>query len=193
MPKITAATVAEHRDRQHAALVQEAERILLADGASGVTPASIGQAVGLARSSVYEYFASTGDLLAEVAHRAIAHWSAELEAALARADAGWPRLEVYICTSLRMVQEGKHDIADRLEGFNFTAAQRQTFMEPHDRLASPLLGIMDEIGVGDPTLTATLTQGLVDAAARHVRSGGDADDTSARVMALLRVGLSAAV
>lgn len=191
MPKITAPTVPEHRAHQRAALVHEAERILLADGAGAVTPAAVGRAVGLARSSVYEYFPSAGDLLAEVAHRSIQEWSAELDAAISPAGPGWPRLDAYIRASLRMVQEGKHDIADRLEGVDFAEAQVRRFMDTHDQLASPLPGIMGDIGIGDTALAGALVQGLVDAAARQVRGEVAADDACEIVMGLLRSGLVA--
>src|SRR5690554_3928394 len=111
MPKISAPSVVEHRAQQRAALITEATQILLRDGAAAVTPAAVGRAVGLARSSVYEYFPSTGDLLAEVALLAITEWSRELAAQIAPAGAGWPRLEAYVRASLDMVAEGKHEIA----------------------------------------------------------------------------------
>lgn len=179
----------EHRIRQREAIVREAESILLAEGAASVTPAAIGRAVGLARSSVYEYFPSTGDLLAEVARRAITEWSVELGAQIEPAGRGWPRLETYVRASLDLVQQGKHEIADRLAGFDFTPPQMQHFMAQHDLLSSPLPEILGDLAVTDIRLTGGLVQGLVDAASRHVRAGADSGDVTARVMALLRGGL----
>lgn len=189
MPKITAPSVAQHRERQRAALVQQAESILLNEGASAVTAASVGKAVGLARSSVYEYFPSAGDLLAEVARQSIQQWSEELNVTIAPTPAGWPQLDAYVRATLRMVEEGKHEIADRLNGVDFTEEQRRRFMEPHDRLASPLPGVMQDIGVDDPELAAALVQGVVDAAIRRVGRNGDADGACTSIMALLRSGL----
>lgn len=189
MPKISASSVAEHRARQREAIVAEAAQILLRDGAGAVTPGAVGRAVGLARSSVYEYFPSAGDLLAEVAVRAIIDWSQQLSATIGTAELGWPRLEAYVRTSLRMVAEGRHEIADRLDGFAFTEAQSRWFMEHHDEISSPLPDIIGELGAEHPSLTAGLVQGVVDAAARRITAGEPQALVSDAAVKLLRRGI----
>lgn len=189
MPRISAPSVAEHRAIQREALISEATQILLADGTSAVTPAAVGKAVGLARSSVYEYFPSSGDLLAEVAVRAIIDWTSELGEAINPVEPGWPRLEAYVRASLTMVAEGKHEIANRLEGFAFTSSQVQRFMEHHDEISSPLPTILAEIGTAAPALDSTLVQGIVDAGAKRISQGSDATVVSERVLGMLRRGV----
>lgn len=189
MPKISAPSVAEHRALQREALINEATQILLTDGTAAVTPAAVGKAVGLARSSVYEYFPSSGDLLAEVAVRAIVDWTSELGDAIGPVSPGWPRLEAYVRASLSMVAEGKHEIANRLEGFAFTPSQVQRFMERHDEISSPLPAILAEIGSAAPALDSSLVQGMVDAAAKRINQGSDAAIVSERVLAMLHRGL----
>lgn len=179
----------EHRAIQREALIKEATRLLLADGTAAVTPAAVGKAVGLARSSVYEYFPSSGDLLAEVAVRAIIDWTSELGDAIGPAEPGWPRLEAYVRASLSMVAEGKHEIANRLEGFAFTPSQVQRFMERHDEISSPLPGILAEIGTAQPALDSSLVQGIVDAGAKGISHGQDVTVVSDRVLAMLRRGI----
>lgn len=190
MPKINAPSVAEHRAQQWEALIGEATRILLADGPAAVTPRAVGAAVGLARSSVYEYFPSSGDLLAEVAVRAIAEWSAELAGAIAPADPGWPRLEAYVRSTLAMVASGKHEIANRLEGVSFTDSQVQRFMEHHDALSSPLPAILVELGAPNAELSSALVQGIVDAAVTRISLGAEAGAVGDAVLTLLKRGVA---
>ncbi|MBF0673542.1 MAG: TetR family transcriptional regulator [Salinibacterium sp.] len=190
MPKITAPSVAEHRNQQREALIREATRILLSEGPAAVTPRAVGSAVGLARSSVYEYFPSSGELLAEVAIRAILEWSTELTSAIEPAAPGWPRLEAYVRSTLLMVKEGKHEIADRLEGVSFSDEQVERFMGHHDALSSPLPGIMAELGVHRPDLAGALAQGMVDAAVKRIAQGEDVEVVTDAVLDSLRHGFA---
>ena len=64
MPRIDAPTVAEHSAQRRAAIVDAAVDLLGREGITGVTPAAVASAAGLARSSVYQYFASTDALVA---------------------------------------------------------------------------------------------------------------------------------
>ena len=57
MPQIDAPTVAEHRAQQREALLDAAEAILLADGHGALTFRALGERTGLARNSIYRYFA----------------------------------------------------------------------------------------------------------------------------------------
>ena len=81
MPKISAPTVAEHRAAQRAALLAATEQLLVEVGLAGVTPRSIAERAGLARSSFYEYFGSRDDILAAVAIAAFDRWAAEIDEA----------------------------------------------------------------------------------------------------------------
>ena len=72
MPKIEAPTVAEHRANQERALLDAARELLLAGGRAAITPAAVGAAAGLARSSVYKYFSSGEEILTRIATEAFA-------------------------------------------------------------------------------------------------------------------------
>src|ERR1044071_5681440 len=74
MPRIDAPTVAEHRANQERALLDAARAVLLAHGPQAVTPATVGAAAGLARSSVYKYFRSGDEILSRIVADALAEW-----------------------------------------------------------------------------------------------------------------------
>lgn len=175
MPRISAPTVAAHREQQRAALVNAATAELLENGLAAVTPASVGKRAGLARSSVYEYFPSASDLVAEVALRSFAEWAVEMEASLASTAPGLERLSGYIRHTLRMVAEGKHDIAEAMKSAAFSDAQNQRFMQLHGELMRPIQDAVRELGLSEPGLRVDLIQGVVDAATRQVAGGRNAD------------------
>ncbi len=130
MPKIAAPTVAEHRAAQRRALVAAAEAIIIEHGVAVVSPRSVGERAGLARSSVYEYFPSGDDLIAAVAVEAFERWSDELRAATAGATPGRERLHIYITETLRMTADGKHSLATDLQ-------QADIAPKEHGRCSSP--------------------------------------------------------
>lgn len=185
MPKISAPTVAAHREQQRAALVNAATVELLENGLAAVTPAAVGKRAGLARSSVYEYFHSASELLAEVALRAFEEWADEMDASLASTAPGVERLAAYVRHTLRMVAEGKHDIAEAMSGATFSDAHSQRFMQLHRELMRPLKEAVREMGLSEPELRVELIQGVVDAATRQAAAGKDVRAVSDYTIAMV--------
>ena len=66
MPKITETTVAEHRAVQHRAVLEAAERLIVAGGGKVPSLAEVAAEVGLARPSVYRYVSSQHDLMVQL-------------------------------------------------------------------------------------------------------------------------------
>ena len=79
MPKISAPTVAEHREQRRLALHQAATDLILRDGA--FTVAEVAAHVGLSRSAVYEYYSCAADLIADVLVDELADWADVLSTA----------------------------------------------------------------------------------------------------------------
>ena len=66
MPKISAPTIHEHRELRRQQLISAALELALDQGAEAVSVAAVAKKAGLARSSIYEYFASSADLIADL-------------------------------------------------------------------------------------------------------------------------------
>lgn len=190
MPRITAPTVAEHRSRQRSALIAAAREELLLNGAAAVTPAAVGKRAGLARSSVYEYFASAPELLAEIAVIALHEWADELDAALETAGPGLARLEAYIRITLQMVAEGKHALAGALAGTALPDEKRAEFAALHVALLRPVRQAVDELALDEPEVRVQLLQGVVDAATRQVEAGRDPETVTRAAVEFVRSGLA---
>ena len=79
MPRIRAATVAEHRAVQRRLLLDAAREIV---GETGRRPtlAAVAARVGLARPSVYEYFSSPDELLAALVEDITPRWAGRVNA-----------------------------------------------------------------------------------------------------------------
>ena len=62
MPKIVAPTIGEHRELRRTQLINAAMELALTEGARAVTVSAVAAKAGLARTSIYEYFASSRNI-----------------------------------------------------------------------------------------------------------------------------------
>jgi AcrR family transcriptional regulator len=65
LPRIETQTLAEQGDWRRNQLIEAAASIALESGGAAVTVAAEAQKAGLSRTSVYEYFGSSADLVAD--------------------------------------------------------------------------------------------------------------------------------
>jgi AcrR family transcriptional regulator len=175
MPKISAPTVAEHRARQYERLVRAAREVFVAAGPKAVTPAAIAERVGLARSSVYEYFSSTDDLLAAVLKVGFEQWAEQVRQDVERVRDPRARVEAYVRRTLQLVAEGAHLPLVDLGRLIRDPGASPDLAAAHEALVAPLRSALAELEVAEPDLTAALLQGIVDAATRRI----DPDDRPA--------------
>ncbi len=189
VPKITAPTVAEHRVAQRGALIAAAEQIIAEGGVTDISPRSVSERAGLARSSFYEYFPSKDDLLASVAMQAFEEWAAELRAAMAAAAPGRARLRAYVEATLRMTADGKHTLATGLQQTDLSPTSFEAIMAMHDTLATPLRALLEELRIPDASAQAVLVQGIVNAGMQLVGHGVKAEDVADSVTSILDRGL----
>ncbi|MEV4253970.1 helix-turn-helix domain-containing protein [Spirillospora sp. NPDC049652] len=192
MPKISAATVADHREQQRRALVQAARELLGEGGdADRVTFGAVAERAGLARNSVYRYFPDSAALFAAVVADATPRWTAHITARMAAADAPADRITAHALAQLELVRDGEHRIARALAAGRDRAALRQNAAEAHRGILEPLVLALAELGDDDPEQTAALLQGLVNAATTALESGADYTTLSTRTQNLIRASLAA--
>ncbi|WP_225729724.1 MULTISPECIES: TetR/AcrR family transcriptional regulator [unclassified Nocardia] len=178
MPKIDAPTIAEHRANQENALLAAARALLLSEGPHGVTPAAVGAAAGLARSSVYKYFRSGDEILTRIVADSFAEWGAQVRDTVERAETAAGRIEAYVRTTLALAAAGDHRIAVLGGGLPRDEESRARLANAHHDLAAPLRSALTELGVSDPELTAILIDGALARAIDLL----DADHPSAEII-----------
>ena len=193
MPKIDAPTVAEHRANQERALLDAARELLLAGGRAAITPAAVGAAAGLARSSVYKYFSSGEEILTRIAAEAFADWGARVGAAVGRAADADGRVDAYVRTTLELADSGAHRVAVLGGGLPRDAHARERLAQAHRDLAEPLVAALAERGDADPVLTAELVDGVLGRAIDQLDAGRPAEDVVPATLEFVRraIGITA--
>ncbi|MBD7956123.1 TetR/AcrR family transcriptional regulator [Microbacterium sp. Sa4CUA7] len=189
MPKITAPTVAEHRASQRAALVRAGEQLLQEAGLTGVTPGSVSERAGMARSSFYDYFPSKDDLLVAIAIDAFERWDADMEHTLDGVEHGLPELRAFVDATMRMTADGRHAIAGSLREANLSPTRFEDLMTLHHALMRPVTRVLADLGVPTSRTTVSLVQGVLGAGVRLVTHGIDPQVAADDVYAVLTRGI----
>ncbi len=182
MPRIQAATVAEHRAMQRKAILDAARDILALGGSEIPSLAAVAQRTGLARSSIYQYFSSKNDLLDAVIADMFPRWAAYVQARVDEASTPAARALAYVDANLHLVASGEHAIARGLAAFARTESLLESSKTLHDQLRTPLFEALTDLGCTDPEAMGELIQAVVQRASLMLESG-DIPEDRARALA----------
>ncbi|MEU7876189.1 helix-turn-helix domain-containing protein [Dactylosporangium sp. NPDC049140] len=171
MPKIQAATVAEHRARQRRAILDAARAILAEGGSESPSLAAVAARTGLARSSIYQYFKSSADLLDAVIVDMFPRWSAYVARRMRRATTPGDQVFAYVAANLHLVAKGEHAIVRGLATTAPVEILAERSRELHNQLRVPLLEALAGHGTPDPVNMAELIQAIVFRASRMIEDG----------------------
>lgn len=185
MPRISAETVAEHVERQEAAVFEAALRLFLERGYTAVTLADIAGEVGLKRNSLYRYFPDKAHILIRWLQRELPEQAAESERLLGGPGEPVDRIQDWATHQLDYARRPEHRLVAALPEVarDLDAAARGELADSHRRLLAPLDGVLAETGLGDRAeraAVARLIWGLVLVAAEE-ESGRPGPDIRPRL------------
>ena len=166
VPRISEATVAEHRARQLRTLLDAARALVAEEGIEALSLAALARRVGLSRPTLYEYFRSKDDLVAAIVEEELPRWASLVEEALNGPDDLEGKVEAYIRVQLGVMTDGRHTAAVALAEHALAEPALDRIRDGHAMLLRPLVTALEEAGVAEAAVRAELIQGLVDAAAR---------------------------
>lgn len=168
MPRITAATVAEHRQNQRRAVL-EAARSLLAETGQAPSLAAVGKRAGLARTSVYEYARSREDLLAAVVADVFPDWTRRIRSAIDAAPTPGERVWAYVESNVAFFGGSEQAVARALGSVVEPAVLRGPMQDFHTALQEPLRDALRELGDPDPDTTADIVDAMLLSATQEIR------------------------
>lgn len=157
MPKITETTVAEHRAVQHRAVLEAAERLIVAGGGKVPSLAEVAAEVGLARPSVYRYVSSQDDLMVQLLVLNSDTWHDQLEDKVKSAPSeAKDRVCAYVDAMLDLFAHGTH-------GPLMAAAQQFPEAFAEEKVQKSHAGFKDIVGRFCPEVSA-IDLGMLNAA-----------------------------
>jgi AcrR family transcriptional regulator len=191
MPKISAPSIVEHRELRRQQLISAALELALGEGTEAVTVAAVAKKAGLARSSIYEYFASSADLIADLILEELDYYSNRLAAAIVDATDPFEKIEHWIAEGLRYVADGRHMLVKSLNTISTPEFRKEEIAMGHRKMIAPLRQALVETGIKDPAAAAAFLSSVTDAASIRIDAGNDAELEIQRAITFALAGLRA--
>jgi AcrR family transcriptional regulator len=186
VPRIQAATVVEHHAQQRRALL-DAARELLAETAQKPSMGAVGQRTGLARSSVYQYFASADELLAALIAEVFPDWANRVIAHVESAPTPGARVWAYVEANLELFAGSERAVARALRRVVEPHVLHGPMKEFHQRLQVPLRQALVAFGEPEPEAMAQHIDSLIVQAAGDLDDGEQPTADTSRKLALARL------
>jgi AcrR family transcriptional regulator len=193
MPKIETKTLAQHRDWRRGQLIEAAAAIALESGGAAVTVAAVAARAGLSRTSVYEYFASSADLAADLVIDELKIFGHELAEISAQGSTSLEAIDLWIEGSLRYIADGRHLLAKALNAIELPRNRSAAIGAAHGALLAPLRAKLEDLGVSDVNFALALIQSTTDGATKRIERGDDAELIIASTREFCIAGLKALV
>ena len=198
MPKIQRATLADQRSWRRSQLIEAATAIALESGGTSISVASVAARAGLSRTSVYEYFASSADLISDLIIEELNLFAQKLEEEVGDIEDPRAVIEKWISESLRYVADGRHLVAKSLSAIDLPKDRGAQIGIAHRKLMAPLQSSLMQLGVKDISQALLLLQAATDVATKRIESASlvsdyDAEAEISRTTAFCIAGISALV
>ena len=172
-PKIQEATVVEQRQMRQRQLIDAALSIALESGAANITVAAVAKRAGLARSSMYEYFSSSADLIADLVIEELALYQKRLAYAVRETQDPYQHIELWIAEALQYVVDGRHMLIKSLNAATIPEFRRDEISQGHRNLMTTISAPLQDIGLTDIRGAMSYLQNTIEAASVRIESGSD--------------------
>ena len=175
MPRISTATLAEHREWRRQQLIKAATSLALEAGGDAITVAAVAERAGLSRTSVYEYFGSSAELVADLILDELSRFSKSLSAGIIDETVPMEAIEQWISAALQYIADGRHLLAKALSSTSTPTERAADIALAHRALLAPLKSACEQLGIVDIPQALALIQSVTDAATKRIESGNDAE------------------
>lgn len=175
MPKILAESIHANRDYRQAKILQAATEIATESGLQSVTVGAVAERAGLARSSVYAYFATSADLIADVLVDELLDFAIHLEKVSLTDIPASEFLSTWIDAAFEYIVSGKHSLVRSAASVELPATRRAQIRGLHHQLFAPLMQLMSAAGTTEPMRSGQQISALIDVAVNRIEQGGDPD------------------
>lgn len=189
MPRIQTDSLAAHRDWRRNQLVEAAAAIALESGGESISVAAVAARAGLSRTSVYEYFASSADLVADLVIDELENFAHILKQSLSDQADPHRSIEIWITNSLEYIADGRHLLAKALNAVELPRERSADIGAAHRALLSPLTDSLQQIGVTDIPQCLALLQSVTDVATKRIENGANAENEIAQTIAFCTAGI----
>jgi AcrR family transcriptional regulator len=191
MPRIETETLAEHRDWRRNQLIEAAASIAMESGGAAITVAAVAQRAGLSRTSVYEYFGSGSELVADLVIDELGSFAQILNTAVVDCTDAQCVVTCWVKGALTYIADGRHLLAKALNATAMPQSRTQQIGMAHRALMAPLVRAVTDLGIKDAHRALSFIQAITDASTKRIESGHDAEEEIAYATTFCINGLTA--
>lgn len=175
VPRIQEANIREQRAMRQRQLIDAAMSLALEGGVNAVTVSSVAKRAGLSRSSIYEYFSSSADLIADLVLEELENYNNRLQSSVAGVEEPYLYLELWIKQALQYVIDGRHILVKSLNSVNTPYFRKSEIALGHKRLVASMKKPFESLGIEDIGAALSYLQSAVDSAAQRIEAGAPAE------------------
>ena len=173
MPKISAPTLVEQRAWRRSQLLDAASAIALENGPTSITVSAVAARAGLSRTSFYEYFSSSSEIVAELITDELNEFTEFLTQKVAAASVPEEAITAWIEGSLEYVADGRHLLARALSTLELSTERSTQIGIAHRKMLAPLSTPLNQLGVTDVRQALALIHAATESATRRIEAGLD--------------------
>ncbi|RIK09741.1 MAG: hypothetical protein DCC49_05435 [Acidobacteria bacterium] len=189
MPKISAPTVAEHRERVIAAIVAGTREVLIDKGYADLKLGEVAAKAKVSRTSIYDYFVNKDDVILAVLEQDIPTWEAAVKAGVEGVTSPRGRVEAYIEALMGIATDGGMELAAALRQSNLSKFVIKSLTEMVQDLIAPLAAALKDLGDENPDVTAMMILRIVDSAIWQIEKGYSKADVTKMAVSLILDGV----
>jgi AcrR family transcriptional regulator len=150
----------------------------------------VAQKAGLSRTSVYEYFGSSADLVADLVLEELNDFAKYLEVAVSTSTQPISNITAWIEAALLYIADGRHLLAKALNASALPQERVAAIGAAHRALLAPLVVQLTAMGVKDTQRALLFIQAITDAATKRIESGHNADAEIRSAQSFCMAGLA---
>jgi AcrR family transcriptional regulator len=158
------------REERREQLLSVALTIALESSSGDISMSELAKRAGLSRTSVYEYFSSSSDVISHVLIGELERYQSVLDIAISSADSLEAKLEAWVRASLGYITTGDHLLAKGLGALGRNPDLISIFRRKHHELLQPLASVFQQMGIRDIERSLQVTQLIVDLAAKKIEA-----------------------
>lgn len=191
MPKISAPTLVEQRTWRRSQLLDAASAIALENGPTSITVSSVAARAGLSRTSFYDYFSSSSEIVAELIADELNSFTDYLNEKVAAASAPEDAITAWIEGSLEYVADGRHLLARALSTIELSVERSSQIGLAHRKMLAPLSTPLAQLGIRDVRQALALIHATTESATRRIEAGIDSVSEIESTRSFIIAGLRA--
>ena len=169
------------RELRREQLLSVALEMALESPSQEISMTELARRAGLSRTSVYDYFASSSDVISQILIQELDNYVDLLSSAVESADSAEGRIRAWLETSLRYVTNGDHLLAKGMGAISTNQDSVRIFRAKHQLLLAPLTKVFEQLGISDVNRALIFTQSVTDIAVKNIERLSSTESASEKV------------